>query len=566
MFKIALKYLRGRLFATILTIISLVLGVGMITALFIVVGGFTKALEQTNNRFPIAVGAEGSPYQLVISSVFHIDMPTGGIDYKWYEKYRQDERISRIVPVILGHSFKQRPVIATVQSYFPEMEQNVMDEGRFFNKDANEVIIGARVARDLHLAPGATLQWQHGRNIHKQLSPPLKIVGVLKQGFGYDDNSIFTSIDTVFRLHKGILKENEHHDHQDKAMELSAILIQPKDPSTILDLVREIGDEPHLQAILVQRTIAKIYELFSGGVAILTIVTYLAIYMAILTFLVAMYSSINEYRGDIAIMRAIGAQRVMVSKLVFLQSLIVILTSTVIGWMLGHLLGIVIAYGINCSYGLLIDIPLFTLGEMKIFGSVFLFGTIGGFIPAITAYQSEPFESRSPSIKKAKRIGIRIRVIFFSLITVGFVYSIMGTVGLQFKNLDAPQLSTDAIHFYTVIDSWDGKDSMPADILKINGKEITVEGYIYTASHPTKVKDFFLVELDPLLPHCPICYKPPRLNNMVQILTNNDRMDYTRYPIKVTGIFEVGHKTISGYQSLYRLRMKTLRIMSATEE
>lgn len=562
MFRIALKYLRGRLFATVLTITSLALGIGMITTLFIVVGGFTKALDQTNNSFPIAVGAEGSPYQLVISSVFHIDLPSGSIDYSWYEKYRKDERISRAVPIILGHSFKQRPVIATTRSYFSEMDQNIIDEGRFFEKGADEVIIGARVARELHLAPGAVLQWQQGKSVRKKLSPPLKIVGILKQGFGYDDSSIFTSIDTIFRLHKDVLKENKYHNHQHEAKGLSAILIQPKDPSTILDLAREIGDEPHLQAVLVQRTISKIYELFGGGIAILTIIMYLAIYMAILTFLVSMYSSINEYRGDIAIMRAIGAQRSIVSRLVFLQSLIVILTGLVIGWILGHVLGFGIAYGINCSYGLLIDIPLFTLGELKMFGAVLLFGTISGFIPAITAYQSEPFENLTPSVKKIKSIGAKIKVIFFVLITVGLVYSIFGAMGSQFRTLEVPQLSTDAIRFYTMIDSWNGKNTIPVNISKIKGKEITVEGYIYTASNPTKVRDFFLVEENPLLPHCPICYKPPRLNNMVQILTNDKQIDYTRYPIKVLGTFEVGTKTISGYQSLYRLKMKSFQVMS----
>ena len=407
-----------------------------------------------------------------------------------------------------------------------------------------------------------TLQWQQGRGVRKKLSPPLKIVGILKQGLGYDDSSIFTSIDTIFRLHEDILKENEHLNHQPGAKGLSAILIQPKDPSTILDLAREIGDEPHLQAVLVQRTISKIYELFGGGVAILTIVMYLAIYMAILTFLVSMYSSINEYRGDIAIMRAIGAQRSIVSKLVFLQSLIVILTGLVIGWVLGHLLGISIAYGINCSYGLLIDIPLFTLGELKMFGAVLLFGTISGFIPAITAYQSEPFENLTSSVKKAKNFGLRIRVIFLALVTIGLVYSIFGAMGSQFKTLETPQLSTDAIRFYTIIDSWNGKSAITADISKITGKEITVEGYIYTASTPTKVKDFFLVEENPLLPHCPICYKPPRLNNMVQVLTNDKQVDYTRYPIKVLGTFEAGEKTISGYKSLYRLKMKSFQVMS----
>ena len=562
MISIAIKYLRRRLFITALTITSLSLAVGMVTAVFVLESGFSNALRQVHSRFPIVVGAGGSPYQLVISSLLHIDLPAGMIDSSWFDKLKRDPRISEVVPILLGHNIKRYPVVATCRDYFSDDESNVLKEGRFFREGADEAVIGGRIAEKLHLAPGATIQLEQARGGDRHPSPAFKIVGILKRGFGGDDRTIFVSLETMFRLHETISRAEGHRGRDRHIKGISALLVKPRDPSSILELTREIGETPGIQAALTQKTLSRLYELFGGGIAIVKVIMYLVICMAMITLTISMYSSTNEYRRDIAIMRAVGARRRTVMGIVFLQSIMVIIVGIVVGWGIGRGVSAAASSYMSYSFGLLIDVPLLNPAELKMLGAVLLIGTASGLMPALTAYQSEPFANLQGVSTAVAKVGIRIRMLFLIFGVAVLFYFVFGAMGTQFRTIDVPQLSEGALHFYDTIGSWKGTGTMPTEISRLAGKEIAVEGYIYTASQPRNVKDFFLVEEDPLLPHCPICYKPPKLNNMIQILTGEKEIDYTRYPIKAWGTFDVGEKVVSGYLSLYRLEMKRYEVLA----
>ena len=60
----------------------MILGMTIITV-SILVNQITKDTFKKNNpNLDVVIGAKGSPLQLILSSIHHIDIPTGNINYK----------------------------------------------------------------------------------------------------------------------------------------------------------------------------------------------------------------------------------------------------------------------------------------------------------------------------------------------------------------------------------------------------------------------------------------------------------------------------------------------------
>ncbi|WP_158212306.1 hypothetical protein [Natranaerobius trueperi] len=53
----------------------------------------------------MVVSPEGSPSQLLLSTIFNYENPIGNISYDIYEDLKQDDRINNVVPLALGDSY-----------------------------------------------------------------------------------------------------------------------------------------------------------------------------------------------------------------------------------------------------------------------------------------------------------------------------------------------------------------------------------------------------------------------------------------------------------------------------
>ena len=75
-------YLKAKPLNTVLNIFLLALGIAVITILLL----FSKQLEEkisaNTKGIDLVVGAKGSPLQLILCNIFHVDFPTGNIRLK----------------------------------------------------------------------------------------------------------------------------------------------------------------------------------------------------------------------------------------------------------------------------------------------------------------------------------------------------------------------------------------------------------------------------------------------------------------------------------------------------
>ena len=76
---LAFKYLWSRPLAASLNILLLALGLASITLVLLVSSQIDSAFERDLQGIDVVVGAKGSPMQLILAGVFHIDTPAGNV-------------------------------------------------------------------------------------------------------------------------------------------------------------------------------------------------------------------------------------------------------------------------------------------------------------------------------------------------------------------------------------------------------------------------------------------------------------------------------------------------------
>ena len=57
---------------------------------------FSRSFKSDGKGIDIVVGAKGSPLQLILSSVYHVDIPTGNISYDSIKRYQKIQALSQL--------------------------------------------------------------------------------------------------------------------------------------------------------------------------------------------------------------------------------------------------------------------------------------------------------------------------------------------------------------------------------------------------------------------------------------------------------------------------------------
>ena len=82
-------------------------------------GGLYQGLNRAAAPFPILAGAKGSPYQLVLNTVFLRDRPIGNIPYGEVETLRQSGKATQVLPLAFGDSYRGFRLCGTEAAIFP---------------------------------------------------------------------------------------------------------------------------------------------------------------------------------------------------------------------------------------------------------------------------------------------------------------------------------------------------------------------------------------------------------------------------------------------------------------
>jgi putative ABC transport system permease protein len=154
------NYLKAKLLNTVLNVLLLSLGIAVITVLILFNKQFEQKITENAKGIDLVVGAKGSPLQLILCNIFHIDFPTGNIPLIEAERVAKHRLVKSAIPMALGDSYQGYRIIGTTQNY-AALYNAELESGGWWEKDM-EVTIGAATAELLKLKLGDKFMSTHG--------------------------------------------------------------------------------------------------------------------------------------------------------------------------------------------------------------------------------------------------------------------------------------------------------------------------------------------------------------------------------------------------------------------
>jgi putative ABC transport system permease protein len=391
-FSVALKSLRARLLTTTLTAGSVALGVALVLSTFVLTRGLKDGFIQGTTDFNLIVGAKASPTQLVLNVIFRLDVPPPNIAYPLYEQLRDDPRVEVALPVLLGDAYQGFRYVATTPDYFAPFPWRrktfALAAGKFFaaeprERPSYEVLLGSDVARRTGLTLGD--RFYEGEEMAAR---PLTVAGILQPTHSADDRAIFFSLASFWEMNE---------ISRDMTVKpLTAILLRPKRLSDLASLHRELNVSADSQAVLPSSVLLSIFNLLSLAEGVLKLILAIVAVIVLLYLFVSMYGATRQRSRDIATMRALGARRLTILGIVWLESCIIAGIGGILGIMASYAIARIGSQIIAERGGLALNTPLFTPLQPVVLAGVVVLGTLAGMIPAVMAYRTEVAENLTP--------------------------------------------------------------------------------------------------------------------------------------------------------------------------
>ena len=334
---ISLQNIKSKPLYTFLSVFIASLSIALLLGTQQLKRSFENQIENNLGKIDVVVGAKGSPLQLVLASVLHLDNPTGNISYKEALKISKNPLIKSAVPISYGDNYKGYRIVGTTHEY-PTLYSAELQKGHRV-ENAMEVILGNSVAQKLNLKIGDTLLSAHGllENSIEEHDAVLTVVGILKPTQKVIDRLILTNLQSVWDVHNHERKENheghDYHDIQDEK-EITSLLIRFKSPRGLLTFPRRINERTNMQAALPKYELHKLYEYTSVGFKTISLIAYLILVISCITLFISLYKMVKERAFDLAILRTYGASNFQLIKMVFYEGFIVVFFSFLLGFLL----------------------------------------------------------------------------------------------------------------------------------------------------------------------------------------------------------------------------------------
>jgi putative ABC transport system permease protein len=411
-FKISWKSLWSKPLSAALNIMLIAFGTGILTILLLASRQIGEKLDNNSKDIDLVVGAKGSPLQLVLSSIYYIDFPTGNIPLKEAMELARSHFVKRAVPLALGDNYEGIRIVGT-DSNFVSLYKLKTAQGKFWEKDF-EATIGATVASQQGLKIGDTFYGAHGlsgsSDVHKEHQ--YTVSGILEHQGNVTDNLILTNIKSVWKMHD----EHDDHDHDsheghhhppsevhhhpdgeehsheenekaDESRELTSLLIQYRSPMSVAMFPRMVNETTNMQAASPAQESTRLFSLIGVGVDTLQWFAILIMMIAAISVFVNLYNSLKERSYDLAIMRTLGASRTKLFVIVIAEGVMLTLAGTVIGIVLGHLVLEFIGSNQESGQAQLSGFVLL-YDELYLFVAGLAIGIFAAIIPAVQAYRS----------------------------------------------------------------------------------------------------------------------------------------------------------------------------------
>ncbi|HSK13182.1 MAG TPA: ABC transporter permease, partial [Phnomibacter sp.] len=253
----------------LLSLVLLMLSVAIISLLLVAGKQVSQKLDNDLRDIDMVVGAKGSPLQLVLSAIYHVDAPTGNIPKREADKLAANPMVESAIPLAYGDSYKGYRLLGTTPAFI-QLYEAELATGAMFEKSM-EVVAGAGVAKRTGLKVGDTFHGTHGEDVRGQVHEEVeyKVTGILAPTGTVIDQLLLTNVESVWHIHDEAhgeaeqphqhMEGEEHHDDEDR--QITAMLVKFRSPMAIMMLPRTINEQTSMQAAVPTLEINRLLNL-----------------------------------------------------------------------------------------------------------------------------------------------------------------------------------------------------------------------------------------------------------------------------------------------------------------
>ncbi|MBW3542471.1 MAG: ABC transporter permease, partial [Planctomycetes bacterium] len=419
-----------------LTGLSVALGVMLTVTVLVIYSIVRDAFEQRSVGYDLVIGRRGSDLQLVLSTVYRIGDPPANLPYSYYRRliekdlpFPEVHHVTAAVPIALGDYTEQGtfPIVGTTGDYFkmpfaPKRQFRI--RGHVFEQPF-DAIIGSRVAQENNWNLGSQFTLVHGGAEGHHHDEKFTVVGVLERTGTANDRTVFTHLNGFYAIaghetppHEALQRESDfygrevdreeydrlkaewerlqsrgghHHGPMEEFQkELSAIFVSMRSQTSSVIFSGKTRKSGPAMAVNPIEPIRELMENFVGPVSnLLVVLTALVVVVSGVGIFVSIYNSMSDRRREIAVMRALGAQRRHISWIVLTESILLCVGGGLLGVILGHGLIFAAAPAVSERLNLIIDPLTFHLAEFLLIPGLIVLASLVGFLPALSAYRTD---------------------------------------------------------------------------------------------------------------------------------------------------------------------------------
>ncbi len=400
---IAIKNIFNKPLSSFLSVLLFGFGVSIIVLILLVSTQLKKEISNNASGIDLVVGAKGSPMQLILANIFHVDFPTGNISLKESAQLTRNRLIKSAIPVSLGDSYSGFRIVGTTQAYL-DLYKAEFESGNWTGNEM-DAMLGAKAQEFLGLNVGDTFESTHGMSEvgADHAEHPFKVGGILNPTGTVIDGLIITSVSSVWHVHG---HEGDHEDHADSLHaempipwlgltvtkeqyeneDITALLLQYASPMAAIRLPQMVNKDSNFQAASPAFETARLFNLIGTGVEVMNVLGIVIIVISAISVLIALINSLKERKYELAIMRSMGASRGQLFVLIMLEGGILTIFGVTLGFGLAH--GGVLILG-QFVESLNISGLLFVEEEANVLIGAIAVGIVSALIPSGMAYRSD---------------------------------------------------------------------------------------------------------------------------------------------------------------------------------
>jgi putative ABC transport system permease protein len=389
-FILAYKNLKRRKSRSFLTIGGVAVAVAVLVCLLGFNAGYQEALTSDVDKmgYQVLVTAKGCPYEAA-TRVLKGEAGLKFIDEDIYKQIISDPDIDKITPLLVQLVYDPEKSdgkggfnsYSGIERSYMELKPNVkLKSGEWFSSDdANEVILGYNAAE--------SIQKKLQKTIGDKISIPgedtnLVIVGIFERTASLEDGDFFLPLKTAQRIFEIEGK-------------LTSIGIKLKQIDRLQAFEERLYPIASIQVISMSQVKGTILNLVNSAKILIMSVAFIAIFVAIIGVINTILMSVFERTQEIGIMKAIGASKLDIFKLIWIETLII----CTLGGFFGSIVAI---FGGNFTELLVRKVMPYAPGgklllitpELLLFSflGVIIIGIISGLYPAFKAASMRPIE------------------------------------------------------------------------------------------------------------------------------------------------------------------------------